>query len=141
MKRIYLQVLPQCASDASVEECRGYLLRIMRWNNGWVATEFDHALNLVWSFKDAKLESVTLDPGVDKRLNVLWFDNKFVWALEVYPQYAGIGTLALMKGPFRFDIRIFARDCVPIDLQLEIDLGITGGQLIDWQQSVKVKQL
>src|SRR5208282_2514713 len=36
VQRRHLQILPMCASHASVEECQGYLQGIERWSgNGW----------------------------------------------------------------------------------------------------------
>jgi hypothetical protein len=142
IQRRYLQILPVCASDASVEECQGYLQGIKRWNGkGWVPTEYDHAMNLAWSFQDRETKSVRLDPGVDKRLNVLWVDSQFKVSIETLPQYAGIASLVQESGPLRFDIRLVAKDQKPLDLQLKIRIGITGGQPLDWRKSLIVEQL
>jgi hypothetical protein len=141
-ERRYVQLLPECISDAPVQGCKGYLLRIMRWNgNGWSPTEYDHAMGLVWSFQKQfiEIETRSLHQGVDQRLNVMFVNNGFQFGVETAPQNYAIK--ALTGGIFRFDVRLVAKDSAPLDISLKVDLGITAGQPIHWQHSLKVEKL
>jgi len=137
----YLQILPCPIAEESIEGCQGYLLRIMRWNgNGWSPTEFDHAMGLAWSFQRQwdNPETRTLYLGVEQAINILFITSAFGMGVQTVPQNFAIKTLS--AGTFRFDLRVVARGCPPIDLNLKIDFGITAGQPIHWQDTLRVEQ-
>jgi hypothetical protein len=125
-RRKYLQILLECATDAPVEECRGFLLRIRTaWGDEWQDTEFDHALPLTWSFYDTS-EPRTLYRGVDQRLNLLWFNNVYQVSLTTAPQSYSIKRLDF-NNYLRFDIRITAKDSPPLDISLKLRRPLIGG--------------
>jgi hypothetical protein len=73
----YYQVLPRCLTDAVVEQCRGYLLRVMKWEvDHWEPTALNETLDLMWSFHDSAPR--VLEYGVDRRLNVFCVDDNHV---------------------------------------------------------------
>ncbi len=141
-RRKYIQVVPEAASERPLEGCSAHLLRVMkRSGETWEATEFDHALPLRWSFYDTA-DPQSLLPGIEKRVNLLWFNNFFQMALETEPQVQAIRKLLTSSGTFRFDISIIAKDSPPLSLQLKIRLGLTAGvgAQIPWD-AVEVAQV
>jgi hypothetical protein len=74
LQRRFVQVLVRCATESPLDNCRGQLLRILKWSQGdWQPTLVDESLDLLWS--NADIASVTLEPGNDKRLNVFFVDS------------------------------------------------------------------
>jgi hypothetical protein len=119
-RRVYLQVVP--LTKAPVEQCRGQLLRVKKWaGHDWQSTELDHALSLVWSYGSAS--PLTLDPGVDARLNVFWRNDKGQLSLETSPQTYAINSVFRSSDTFRFDLYITAKECLPIGLSLKVYFG------------------
>jgi hypothetical protein len=140
-RRKYLQIIPECMTEESVEGCEGHLLRIMKWTaDAWETTEFDHGgLGLRWSFYDNAKPQILI-PGIEKRLNLFWINNRFEIALEIVPQVYAIQTLLNSGNTFRFDIRITGKNSAPVDLQLKVRFGITAGQPIQWD-ALEVERL
>jgi hypothetical protein len=141
-ERRYLQVLLESLSDAPVNGCHAYLQRIMQWGgSGWVATQYDHAMGLTWSFQKqfAEIETRTLYKKVDQRINVAFVTSSFKFGIETTPQNMAIKSLDM--GIFRFDIHVVAKDCAPLDLSLRVELGITAGQEFTWKDTLIVERL
>ena len=141
-RRKYIQIIPEPASEGRVEGCSAHLLCVMKLSgDDWQMTEFDHALPLRWSFYDTA-DAQTLIRGIEKRVNLLWFNNSFEMALETTPQVHAIRQVITSAGTFRFDVCLTAKDSSPLNLKLKVQLGLTagvGGQ-IPWD-AVQIEQI
>ncbi len=114
----YIQVLPRCCTDAPVEQCRGRLLRVLKWNGqGWEPTSLNEPLDLIWSFHDSS--PITLEPGIDQRLNILAITMNGV-GLQVAQPPIKAGPAFSTDQDFRFDVRVTGKDCPPIDTSVRI---------------------
>jgi|SRR5215469_2486478 len=76
---IYVQLLPKCLTQANVEECRGILTSVDRWNglkHTWETIESE-PMFLQWSHGDEKTGRlpITLHPEAENRLNVFYVHN------------------------------------------------------------------
>jgi len=72
-RKVYIQLVPQCLTDASVKECQGNLLAVFKQIVGdseWAATSMDEPLHLEWSYRGSG--PLTLKPGIAQRLNVCY---------------------------------------------------------------------
>jgi hypothetical protein len=125
ISRVYVQVTPKCLSDSPLTECRGHLLRV--WSRPvstaeWKLTSLDEPLELLWSVSDKP--SVTLQRGIDQRLNILWIENM---QERLTPQVTELPLRAYSilsaNEYFKFDIRITAKECAPADVSLVIRKG------------------
>jgi hypothetical protein len=76
VKNIFLQVLPECLTDAPVLDCRARLLLVSQKNvNGeWVPTQMNSPLKLGWDYYG--YNPLTIEPGIGQRLNICWWDNR-----------------------------------------------------------------
>lgn len=123
--RVYIQVLPTCLTEVPVSECRGHLLRVCKWSdakNEWESTELNEPLNLAWSMHDAS--PLILQPGVGQRLNVCWIDN-YGHIVPDIPTGLPLRSASVFNSTdrFRFDIRVTARDCPPVDVFVVVQMG------------------
>jgi len=128
-RSIYVQLEPRCLTDAVVEHCQGHLLRILhKYPTGvvdsdkWEPTEMNESLILGWSLD--KNSEATLRPGVPKRLNVfsVYSEERVIRpTVAVLPgRWFDVMT---RQGSFRFEIRLTAKDCRPVDVALECEKG------------------
>jgi hypothetical protein len=135
---ICLQVVPQSLTEAPIHDCQGYLLRVVRnVQNKRVRVarndrereidldweiEVNEPLLLKWSHTDQT--SVTLYPGIDRRLNVVlidWLGKKIVPYAHELPSCPG---LTVSPGDhFRLDVKLICKDGAPFDLSLNVKLG------------------
>jgi hypothetical protein len=53
VERLFAQVLVSCSTEATLSDCRGQLLRVLRWSGKWESTQVHEALDLLWSNMDA----------------------------------------------------------------------------------------
>lgn len=123
-RRVYVQLLPQCLTDASVKECQGNLLRVFRRiaaDSGWDLTSMNEPLPLEWSYHGA--DPLTLKSGIDQRLNVCYRVNDLSMLIPaVAPLPSRWRDVFKYTGTFRFDIRITAEDCEPVDVSIAVSL-------------------
>ena len=121
-RSVFIQILPRCMTESPVEECRGHLLRVFRRlmdSDEWEATEMNESLPLEWSLSG--YEAITIYPGVDKRLNICFRENQFdIIRPTVSPLPARWAEVFDIAATFRFDIRISAKDCAPIDVSVAV---------------------
>jgi hypothetical protein len=120
--KIFLQVLPECLTDIPVLECRARLLLVSKLdgNRNWVPTQMNSPLKLGWDYYG--YEPLTIEPGIGQRLNICWWDNRFTAVIPtVEPMPSKIRGI-LGPGPFKFDIRMSAKDCTPIDFSVTVNL-------------------
>jgi len=122
MTRIYLQVLPECLTDAPVLECRARLLLVSQLdgNGKWVPTQMNSPLKLGWDYYG--YDPLTIEPGIGQRLDICWWDNQATAIVPtVYPMPSKWRSI-IGPGPFKFDIRMAAKDCKPIDFSVTVNL-------------------
>jgi hypothetical protein len=122
-EKIYAQVLVRNVTDAVVLNCRGQLLRVLRFRGDeWTPTEADETLDLCWSSIDAP--STTLEHGADKRINVFFGANNSDWLLP--SALAAPFRSHVRNGPgttYRYDIRIAADECPPVYVSIKVVIG------------------
>jgi len=121
---IVVHIIPKCLTDAPVEGCKGYLLRVLRWSEDtkdWAPTEIDEPLDLLWSIHDDDLPR-TLHPGIEKRFNLCWINQSH--------QVLLLGRVPLrwqevfnQTDQFRFDVRITAKNCPPVDASIGVRIS------------------
>jgi len=119
---IFLQVLPECVTDVPVMECRARLLLVSQKNgNGqWVPTQMNSPLKLGWDYYG--YDPLTIEPGIGQRLNICWWDNKFRAIVPTVNPMPSKWRSIIGPGPFKFDIRMSAKDCAPIDFSVTVNL-------------------
>jgi hypothetical protein len=121
---LYVQIVPECLTDAPVYECRGELLRVSHRHSSeekWTVTGLNFPLILGWDCYG--IQPFTLQPGIKRRLNVCWWDDKRMFirpAVEPLPSLWR--TVFDSLGTFKFDIRITAKDCSPVDVSVTVNL-------------------
>jgi hypothetical protein len=124
VKRMYLQIMPEAANETPILGCRGYLLRVEKWDGNrrrWEPTNLDEPLDLNWSFYGSFPR--TVEPGVPRRLNVFWTDNQGRICLDVCPIPTFSLTMFNRTDTFRFDIRVMGDDCPPADMSFSVVFG------------------
>jgi hypothetical protein len=126
--RVVAQLEVKNTTEVIVDDSRGYLVRVWRWSDtGWISTEVDEPLELLWSTIDEP--SRALYPGIPQRLCIFAIDD--VADRYVYPWAKALQLRMLdvfkQAGPatFKFDISVRARDCLPIDIALRVQMGET----------------
>jgi hypothetical protein len=123
-RRVYVQLLPQCLTDASVKECQGNLLRVFKQIAGdsdWVLTSMNEPLHLEWSYRGAG--PLTLEPGIDQRLNICYRISDLSMLIPAIPSLPSRWREVFNStGTFKFDIRITAEDCPPVDVSIAVSL-------------------
>lgn len=125
IRTVYLQLLPRCLTEQTVNQCLGHLRRIMVWRNPpgeWMPTEIDHPLELKWSFYGTQFRS--LHPGTEDRLNLFYIAHIHDWIiLETDPVPAVARSLLNFNDTFRFDVELTAYGCLPARISLVVRVG------------------
>lgn len=122
LERLFVQVLVKCTTEFSLDDCRGQLLRVMKWSNGeWAPTHVDESLDLLWSQVDKP--SITLESGVDRRLDVFFIINVGRHIVVYSDTATRLGLASAPSDIFRFDVRVAAKDCPPRYLFLKVTIG------------------
>lgn len=127
VRSIYIHILPVCLTDAPVSGCEGRLLRIHKWSttsNAWELTPFNEPLELNWSWRGAV--PITIQPGIDQRLNVCFITSTGQMVADVKDSIIPIRGQSVLNGTdrFRFDIKITANECPPVDAVVEVQGGV-----------------
>jgi len=121
---LYIQIIPECLTDAQVYECRGQLLRVWKRKSDadeWVLTGMDAPLFLGWDYYG--IVPFTLEPGVKRRLNVCWWGDKSMFIIPaVEPIPSKFKTIFNSTGTFKFDIKLSAKDCAQVDVSVTVNL-------------------
>lgn len=119
---IFLQVVPECVTDAPVFECRARLLLVSKQDGHgqWVPTQMNSPLKLGWDYYG--YEPLTLEPGIGQRLNICWWDNRFTAIVPAVEPMPSKWRRIIGRGPFKFDIRVSAKECSPIDFSVTVNL-------------------
>jgi hypothetical protein len=120
--KIFLQVVPECITNAPVLECRARLLLVSKrdGHGQWVPTQMNSPLKLVWDYYG--YEPLTVEPGISQRLNICWWDNRFTAVVPTVDPMPSKWRGIIGPGPFKFDIRVSARECSPIDFSVTVNL-------------------
>jgi hypothetical protein len=124
---MFIQIIPTCTSDAPVYECRGRLLRVCHRyadTDDWEVTRMDSPLFLEWDYY--KSLPMTLEPGIRQRLNVCYWSSESRFIIpSVDPLPSKFRVVFDRLGDFKFDIRMTARDCKPVDIALIVRIDVT----------------
>jgi len=123
LQRKFVQLLVKCATESPLDNCRGQLLRILKWSNGeWRPTHVDESLDLLWSNID--MPSIALEPGDDRQLDIFFVDSG---TRNISPFAERMSMrLLLVSAPsdiFRFDVRVAAKDCPPKYVSVKVTFG------------------
>src|SRR5271156_3263312 len=131
IKRSYLQIIPECISESPIENCRGHLLRVWKRKpdaNKWEATALNQPLELLWSYKNNAV--LTLQPGLGQRLNVAWIDSQMPRLnLDVTQTPMSAYSVFSSTDVFKFEIQITGDNCVPANVELEVQNGTKWNEL------------
>jgi hypothetical protein len=124
-----------------LRNCRGQLLRVLRWSThyeNWEPTQIDELLDLFWSNMDQK--SATIEPEADRRLNIFFAQSDW----QIAPRVGSIPLrLFLQYSPgsvFRFDVRIGAPDCPAECRSVKVAFGQAWDDIDLQEMSVDVQQ-
>jgi hypothetical protein len=119
---VFLQVLPECVTDAPVMECRARLLLVSQLNGRgeWTPTQMNSPLKLGWDYYG--YEPLTIEPGIGQRLNICWWDSRSTAIVPTVEPMPSKWRRIIGPGPFKFDVRMSAKDCAPIDFSVTVNL-------------------
>lgn len=120
--RIYVQVLPECLTDAPVMGCRARLLLVSQLDGHgkWTPTQMNSPLKLGWDYYG--YEPLTIEPGIGQRLDICWWDNQARAIVPTVEPMPSKWRSIIGPGPFKFDIRMAAKDCKPVDFSVTVNL-------------------
>jgi hypothetical protein len=111
--RTYIQLVMTCATEAPVEECKGWLVHLWKWSessNDWEKSEPNQALRLNWSpGNDAP---ITLFPGVPEIIDVIFVsdrDARMFFCANWSPQRAQDINLE-QPSLFKFEVVVHGKD-------------------------------
>jgi hypothetical protein len=119
---VVIHVIPECLTDVPVEACRGHLLRVWRGKgNVWEPTAMDEPLDLNWSIYDDP-NPRPLFPGVPTRLNLCGMSRRGIGLMSsrLLMRWGDIFSEGIV---FRFDVRVTANDCPPVDAFVTVGKG------------------
>ena len=123
LRRHFRQIEVECATEAPLEDCKGQLLRVLKWsehNQQWKNTSLDELLDLSWS---NNVPSLTLEPGANRWLNI-FFTQSCQWNFCPYTDRKPLLLLPYSpSGIFKFDLRVSAKNCQPEYISLKITTG------------------
>jgi hypothetical protein len=123
---MFIQIIPTCLTDAPVFECRGRLLRVCHRHGNdddWEVTRMDAPLFLGWDYYGSG--PMTLESGIRQRLNVCFWSQSLRFIIPaVEPLPSKFRVVFDNPGQFKFDIRVTAKDCAPVDVSLVVELGL-----------------
>jgi hypothetical protein len=125
-RRIFVQIEPQCVTDSPVTECLGHLLRVYHcWKEGeWDLTNLHERLLLGWSHYGSV--PVTLYPSGGQYLNICWRPDHLRMIIPCCdPLPSRWREVFDSVGNFRFDIEITAKDCLPVQVSVIVNIDET----------------
>jgi hypothetical protein len=127
--RTYVQLCPRCATDVPVRNCQGHLLRVHTWDGTakeWKLTAIDEAVDLEWSIYG--FGARTIQPGAEPRLNICFIalSTQRKRLRTIVPTVSATllswASVFDNDGTFRFDIRITAEDCAPVNAFMTVSM-------------------
>jgi hypothetical protein len=124
LQRKFVQLLVKCKTEGPLNDCGGQLLRVMKWSafhGEWQPTQIDEMVDLLWSNLD--VESTTLEPGADRRLNLFFIDTD----RHIIPRVNQVPMRMILNfapaNIFRFDVRVAAKGCLPEFASVKATIG------------------
>ncbi len=132
-RSVWIQIEPECLTEAVVESCQGWLLRVKHrfppesgiGNSAWEPTSINEPLALGWSF--GGFAPISLYPGVPQRLNVFSLYSELPNKTMPQPSVGSVPLKAwdvlTRQGSFRFEVQLRAKDCPPIHIAVEYEPG------------------
>jgi hypothetical protein len=121
---LFIQIIPECLSNAPVHGCRARLLQVSKRfeeSENWRVTSMDSPLFLDWDYYGSR--EFTLEPGIRQRLNVCWWSNRFRMIIPcVAPLPSRFRNIFNDFETFKFYIRFTATDCEPVDISVLVSL-------------------
>lgn len=121
---LFIQIIPECLTDSPVLGCRARLLQVSKKfedDEDWRVTSMDSPLFLDWDYYGSG--EFTLEPGIRQRVNVCWWSNRFRMIIPcVSPLPSKYRNVFNDFESFKFDIRITAKDCEPVDVSVLVSL-------------------
>jgi hypothetical protein len=121
---IYIQIVPKCLTEAPVHGCQGHLLRVYKqlcFETDWTLTQMNSPLFLEWDYYRTAI--FTIEPGIERRLNVCyWFKKGRTVIPAVEPLPVKWRSVFDSTGRFKFDIRVTAANCSPVDVSVTVSL-------------------
>jgi hypothetical protein len=126
--RVVGQIIVKRLTDASIEDCRGQLLRVWKWSEpekAWGLTDVDEPQALKWSIVDQPVR--TLD--ADQQLNLFHIDSatpQITLSVPALPHrvaavFAGAGP----DDVYKFDISVIGKDCPSVETSVRVQMGVT----------------
>lgn len=117
----FVQLAPACLGDSAVENCRAYLIRVLRQSDsGWIDTGVNDPAALPWASQDPAMFAVRLEPHAEPLVNVCNTDHENNGVLNVPALSVPINAKLTYPGTFIFDIKFSADNCAPIYCSLEV---------------------
>jgi hypothetical protein len=123
-RRIYVQVIPECLTDAPVSKCTAHLVRVYKRyteRDDWELTDVEPGI-LEWSFSG--YDPNDLHPNIAQRLNVCFRTDTIELiqpAIQAHPlRWRAVFDITAI---FRFDIRVTSPDCAPADVSVSISIS------------------
>lgn len=121
---LFIQIIPECLSNAPVHGCRARLLQVSKRfeeSEDWRITSMDSPLFLDWDYYGSR--EFTLESGIRQRLNVCHWSNQFRMIIPtVTPIPSKFRNIFNDFETFKFDIRFTATDCEPVDVSVLVSL-------------------
>jgi hypothetical protein len=125
----FVQVTVKCATEGTLGDCRGQLLKVLRWSSNqekWEPTQLDGTIDLLWAELD--VPSVILESGAPRRLVIFEIENNN-WQMRVWDEKRAI-RLPLSYSPnsvYKFDLRIGQPSHKPEFTSIKITFGSEWG--------------
>jgi len=127
--RVFAQIEIQNPTDTTLADCRGHLLRVMRWSEAaqcWESTAVDESLALLWSTIDQP--ATALYPRMRRQLCLFYVEDVatphiHIWAATVQHRMVAFLARSDPTDVLRFDISITAQDCPAVNVSLRVQLG------------------
>jgi hypothetical protein len=121
---LFVQIIPECLTDAPVHGCRARLLQVSKRfeeSENWRVTSMDSPLFLDWDYYGSR--EFTLESGIRQRLNVCRWSNQLRMIIPcVDPLPSKFRNIFNDFETFKFDIRFTATDCEPVDVSVFVSL-------------------
>lgn len=118
----FVQILPECTTELPINNCSGHLLRVCKRASPeaeWETTQLNQPRALLWSWYDK--EEMSVRQGIEQYLNVCCIDS----VLGTIRPWTNVSPASLKLDcidMFRFDIRITADDCPPVDVVVAVKM-------------------
>jgi hypothetical protein len=119
---LVIHLVPECLTDSPVQECVAHILHVFKReadSKSWEPTAINEPLALTWSIYDNS-DPRTLYPGVPSRLNLCSLDA--LSRINLMGERVPFRFMDVFDRwhTFRFDVRLSAKDCSPVDVHISV---------------------